>query len=81
MAGLAGAAAEPAAPGSRRSSMPSATAWVISSSHSRSVGATSAGVATGGIRAGCAGALDRPEHPPEHAATKSQAIVRTMHRC
>jgi len=51
---------------------------VISSSHSRSLGAVwAAGGGVIGIGAGCAGADD----PPEHAATNSHAIHRTMHRC
>jgi hypothetical protein len=61
------------------SSIPSATAWVISSSHSRSLGAACAGGAAGAGGRG-RGAAGEPG-PPEHAATTRQAIHRTMHRC
>jgi hypothetical protein len=68
------------------SSMPSATAWVMSSSHSRSLAPGAPGgpgarcgppVWATGIVRGRSGADD----PPEHAATVSHTIHRTMHRC
>jgi hypothetical protein len=64
------------------SSMPSATAWVISASHSRSVGgASTVGAGAGASGAGRAGALDPRAHPLAHPATISHAIHRMMHRC
>jgi hypothetical protein len=61
------------------SSIPSATAWVISSSHSGSLGAGGAVGAVGAIGGGWGRAGEVA--PPEHAATASHAIHRTMHRC
>jgi len=71
-------ALSPAPPGAR-SSMPSSTARVISSSHSRSLG--SACAAGGEGSAGRAGGRAAPVDPVEHAASRTHGSHRTMHRC
>jgi hypothetical protein len=62
-----------------RSWIPSATAWVISSSHSRSVGA--AGALERSPGGGAGGVGSRAGDALEQAATNVQTIHRTMHRC
>jgi hypothetical protein len=67
------------------SSIPSKTACVMSSSHSRSLGPAGAcGPASraGGSGCGRSGAVEllAPVAPLEHAATSSHAIRRTMQR-